>query len=184
MKCDFCDKKATVFLTQLVEGQMKKVCLCDACAKERGVTDPTGFSLADLLLGGAPGAGKGTVTPVKTPISAGGGRKCPGCGFTLEDLQLTSAGDLVDVCSVVPEDEHYPTAMAFCYGFFEGAIRYAEAITGASYHKKLVCAPDGTTRVEAVEVFVTYMNHNVEYLDDAPVDGIYRALIPRWPCKE
>jgi hypothetical protein len=105
-------------------------------------------------------------------------------GFTLEDLQLTSAGDLVDVCSVVPEDEHYPTAMAFCYGFFEGAIRYAEAITGASYHKKLVCAPDGTTRVEAVEVFVTYMNHNVEYLDDAPVDGIYRALIPRWPCKE
>jgi protein arginine kinase activator len=87
MKCDFCEKKATVFLTQLVEGQMRKVCLCDACAKERGVTDPTGFSLTDLLLGGVPGAGKGTVTPVKTPIAAGGGRRCPGCGFTLEDLR-------------------------------------------------------------------------------------------------
>ena len=87
MKCDFCEKKATVFLTQLVEGQMRKVCLCDACAKERGVTDPTGFSLTDLLLGGIPGAGKGTVTNVKTPIAAGGGRKCPGCGFTLEDLR-------------------------------------------------------------------------------------------------
>lgn len=86
MKCDFCDKKATVFLTQLVEGQMKKVCLCDACAKERGVTDPTGFSLADLLLGGM-AAGKGSVTPVKTPIAAGGGRKCPTCGFTLDDLR-------------------------------------------------------------------------------------------------
>jgi protein arginine kinase activator len=83
MKCDFCEKKATVFLTQLVEGQMKKVCLCDQCAKERGVTDPTGFSLADLLLGGIP-AGKGSVTPVKT---GGGGRKCPTCGFTLEDLR-------------------------------------------------------------------------------------------------
>ncbi|MEY5020027.1 MAG: hypothetical protein RLZ22_1115, partial [Verrucomicrobiota bacterium] len=35
MKCDFCDSKASVFLTQLVEGQMKKVCLCNACAKER-----------------------------------------------------------------------------------------------------------------------------------------------------
>jgi hypothetical protein len=57
MKCDFCDKKATVFLTQLVEGQMKKVCLCDQCAKERGVTDPTGFSLADLLLGGVAAGG-------------------------------------------------------------------------------------------------------------------------------
>ena len=61
MKCDFCDNKATVFLTQLVEGQMKKVCLCDGCAKERGVTDPTGFSLADLLLGGLPG-GPGTAS--------------------------------------------------------------------------------------------------------------------------
>lgn len=85
MKCDFCDKKATVFLTQLVEGQMKKVCLCDPCAKERGVTDPTGFSLADLLLGGVPvGAGPGGTTP---PATAGGGRKCPTCGFTLDDLR-------------------------------------------------------------------------------------------------
>jgi protein arginine kinase activator len=85
MKCDFCERKATVFLTQLVEGQMKKVCLCDDCAKERGVTDPTGFSLADLLLGGMPG--KGTVQSVKTPVRGGGGRKCPSCGFTLEDLR-------------------------------------------------------------------------------------------------
>jgi protein arginine kinase activator len=87
MKCDFCDKKATVFLTQLVEGQMKKVCLCDPCAKERGVTDPTGFSLADLLLGGLPGAGAPQAAG-KTPAAAsGGGRKCPTCGFTLDDLR-------------------------------------------------------------------------------------------------
>jgi len=85
MKCDFCENKATVFLTQLVEGQMKKVCLCDPCAKERGVTDPTGFSLTDLLLGGIPGAGKSG--SAKASMSPGGGRKCPGCGFTLEDLR-------------------------------------------------------------------------------------------------
>jgi protein arginine kinase activator len=89
MKCDFCDKKATVFLTQLVEGQMKKVCLCDNCAKERGVTDPTGFSLADLLLGGLPGGpGTATVTASSaTPSPVGNGRKCPTCGFTLDDLR-------------------------------------------------------------------------------------------------
>ncbi len=89
MKCDFCDKKATVFLTQLVEGQMKKVCLCDNCAKERGVTDPTGFSLADLLLGGLPGGpGTSTVTAgLTSPVSTGNGRKCPTCGFTLDDLR-------------------------------------------------------------------------------------------------
>ncbi|MEX1047907.1 MAG: UvrB/UvrC motif-containing protein [Akkermansiaceae bacterium] len=86
MKCDFCDEKATVFLTQLVEGQMKKVCLCDSCAKERGVTDPTGFSLADLLLGGLPG-GPGTVVTNSSTGGIGNGKKCVTCGFTLDDLR-------------------------------------------------------------------------------------------------
>lgn len=84
MKCDFCEKKATVFLTQLVEGQMKKVCLCDPCAKERGVTDPTGFSLADVLLGGAPA---GTPAGKLSQSTSGGGKKCPTCGFSLDDLR-------------------------------------------------------------------------------------------------
>ena len=51
MQCDLCDKKATVFLTQLVEGEMKKMCLCEECAEEKGVTDPSGFSLADSVMG-------------------------------------------------------------------------------------------------------------------------------------
>jgi protein arginine kinase activator len=86
MKCDFCDSKATVFLTQLVEGQMKKVCLCDKCAKEQGVTDPTGFSLADLLLGGLPG-GPGTAPAGQAAGMSGSGKTCPSCGFTLDDLR-------------------------------------------------------------------------------------------------
>ena len=86
MKCDYCDSKATVFLTQLAEGQMKKVCLCENCAKERGVTDPTGFSLADMLPGnfqqpvGKPGNQR------KEKI-AGGAKVCPECGFTFDDFQ-------------------------------------------------------------------------------------------------
>ena len=86
MKCDFCDKKATVFLTQLVEGQMKKACLCDACTKERGVTDPTGFSLADMLLGGLSG-GVGAAAVNSSAISSGSGKKCLTCGFTMDDLK-------------------------------------------------------------------------------------------------
>jgi len=85
MVCDFCEKKASVFLTQLVEGQMKKVCLCESCAKERGVTDPTGFSLADMIIGGVPGH-KAVVTQTHT-TPPGGAKQCPACGFTLEDLR-------------------------------------------------------------------------------------------------
>lgn len=85
MKCDFCDQKATVYLTQLIDGTMKKISLCEPCAKERGVTDPTGFSLADLLLGGT------LTTPAlalsaKKSMHGTSQRACPTCGFTLDDL--------------------------------------------------------------------------------------------------
>jgi protein arginine kinase activator len=86
MKCDYCDSKATVFLTQLAEGQMKKVCLCDSCAKERGVTDPTGFSLAEMLLGDFEKASGGPALQ-RREKSAGGAKVCPECGFTIEDFQ-------------------------------------------------------------------------------------------------
>ena len=49
MNCDVCkSNQATVFLTQIVDGKMQKVNLCESCSKEKGVTDPTGFALADL----------------------------------------------------------------------------------------------------------------------------------------
>lgn len=83
MDCDICGKKARVHLTQLVGGQIKKIALCDECAREKGVTDPTGFALADMLMG-QPGAKAPAVTPVFSQV---GVRRCPECGFTLEDLK-------------------------------------------------------------------------------------------------
>lgn len=82
MDCDICGKKAKVHLTQLVGGQIKKIALCDHCAKEKGVTDPTGFALAEMLLGKNVGT-----TSAPLPFAAGPSRSCPGCGFTIEDLR-------------------------------------------------------------------------------------------------
>jgi hypothetical protein len=39
-----------VHLTQIVNNKVHKVDLCEECAQAKGVTDPSGFSLADLLL--------------------------------------------------------------------------------------------------------------------------------------
>ena len=52
MLCRICKKEeATVHLTQIAGDKMQKVDLCPECAKTKGVNDPTGFSLADLLFG-------------------------------------------------------------------------------------------------------------------------------------
>lgn len=101
-----------------------------------------------------------------------------------DDVKLTSAGELVEMCTLPLNHEHHAVGTAFCYGFFEGAIRYAQAITGAEPERKLVCEPTGTTRRQAVDVFVTYINENPQYQSESTIDGIFRALMTRWPCPE
>ena len=76
LKCDFCAKPATVHLTQIVNNKVHKVDLCEECAQTKGVTDPSGFSLADLLL-------KASLNP----DPAAGGIRCEQCGFTQADFK-------------------------------------------------------------------------------------------------
>ena len=81
MFCDVCkSKEATVFLTQIIEGKMQKVNLCEGCSKEKGVNDPTGFALADLLLG------LGAAQEIETNPA---GARCPVCGFSHADFKKT-----------------------------------------------------------------------------------------------
>lgn len=76
LKCDLCSKPATVHLTQIVNNKVHKVDLCEECAQAKGVTDPNGFSLADLLL-------KASLTPDAPPS----GLRCEHCGFTQNDFK-------------------------------------------------------------------------------------------------
>lgn len=77
MKCDVCSNEATVFLTQIINGQMTTVNLCEACSKAKGVTDELGFGLAEAFLGsGAPAA------PPRNDVLI-----CPSCGFTSAQLK-------------------------------------------------------------------------------------------------
>ena len=79
MKCDVCSKAATVFLTQIINGQMTTVNLCDHCSKEKGVTDTMGFGLAEAF-----------VSPITTnvlPRAGKGELVCPACSFTQSQLK-------------------------------------------------------------------------------------------------
>ena len=81
MLCCVCkEKEAKVHLTQIVGEKMQKVDLCEQCAAQKGVNDPQGFSLADLLLG---------LGASQEMEQATGGQevKCPNCGFTQADFK-------------------------------------------------------------------------------------------------
>ncbi|MSU50840.1 MAG: excinuclease ABC subunit B [Opitutus sp.] len=77
LKCDLCSKPATVHLTQIVHNKVHKVDLCESCAQAKGVTDPSGFSLADLLE-------KASLNPEQL---VAGGVRCERCGFTQNDFK-------------------------------------------------------------------------------------------------
>ncbi len=81
MQCCICkEKEAKVHLTQIVNDKIQKVDLCEQCAKEKGVNDPAGFSLADLLLGlGA--------SQEMEQVAGGADLKCPSCGFSQADFK-------------------------------------------------------------------------------------------------
>ena len=76
IKCSVCGKNANVHLTQIVNGKIHKVDLCESCAQKKGVTDPEGFSLADLLTKTASEA-----APDKLQL------QCPTCGLTAADFR-------------------------------------------------------------------------------------------------
>ncbi len=81
MLCCICkEREATVHLTQITGDKMQKVDLCEECSKTKGINDPAGFNLADLLLG--LGASQ------ELEQAAGGVElKCPRCGFTQADFK-------------------------------------------------------------------------------------------------
>ncbi len=76
LKCDLCNQPATVHLTQIVNNKVHKVDMCEACAQAKGVTDPGGFSLSDLLV-------KASLNPEATAS----GLRCEACGFTPSDFK-------------------------------------------------------------------------------------------------
>ena len=81
MTCDVCKTNtATVYLTQIVDGNMKKIKLGESCAKDKGVSAPPGCALADLLLG----LGESQQVEQGPPTE-----HCPVCGFTQADFKKT-----------------------------------------------------------------------------------------------
>jgi len=97
MNCDLCQtEKATIFFSQMVEGKLQKVNLCKCCADDKGVTDPTGFALADML------EGMGQQTSMDQSINKDD-LVCGSCGFSQSDFKKTGRFGCADCYHVFDE---------------------------------------------------------------------------------
>lgn len=81
MKCDKCEKKATVHLTEIVDGKVMEMHLCEDCAQEQSDVMEQQFGLADLLAGLTDFGKHSPETSSKETL------QCPKCGLTYDDFR-------------------------------------------------------------------------------------------------
>jgi hypothetical protein len=105
--------------------------------------------------------------------------------FTSDDFHIRSAQDLVDVCSVAPNDKLYTAAVHFCEGFVVGAWQYHQAQANGPEGRRLVCPPDPPpTRDQAVAMFVAWSGTHPDRMAEPGVEALFRFLIEKYPCPE
>lgn len=86
-----------MFLTQIVNGQVSELALCETCARAKGLFDPQSLTFAEKFF---PEEFKkrvdklvreltGSETAPRTPAPVSMLSKCPVCGFSIEDFRRT-----------------------------------------------------------------------------------------------
>jgi protein arginine kinase activator len=80
MKCDLCEKEAVVHLTQVVNGEMKEVHLCEEHAVAQGIDLNSPISITDILMGLS-----GPQKNIASELSLA----CPRCGLAREEFRKT-----------------------------------------------------------------------------------------------
>jgi protein arginine kinase activator len=90
MECEVCKKReATYHVTQIVDNDMRKVDLCEGCAKEKGVSDPMGFALGGFLQEAAKLAATGEPAEERKEPRDGKGLQCARCGMGQAEFKKT-----------------------------------------------------------------------------------------------
>jgi hypothetical protein len=103
----------------------------------------------------------------------------------IEDFELRTAEDLVDLCAVPDSDQMVEAARGFCYGFLSGVNHYHRAINAGAKASPLYCLPEsGVSRADAARMYVEWSQKNAKHLKEPPVDNVMRFAVATWPCKQ
>lgn len=104
---------------------------------------------------------------------------------TAAEVEVRTATDLVNICSIADDDPRIEGARGFCYGFLSGAAQYHQAANAGKKGKPLFCLPEQkVTRAEGARLFVAWAKSNPQHMGEAPVDALTRFAVATWPCKQ
>ena len=108
----------------------------------------------------------------------------PGTGLSEDTFRVKTTADLVRLCEATPNDSSGIAALHFCHGFTVGAFQYHQIATAAEGKKPLVCAPNPPpTRNDAIADFVAWAKQNPQQMNLPPVEGLFRYMAQKYPCR-
>ena len=114
-------------------------------------------------------------------LLAQGGEKV--LGLTTDNFQLDSAQELLEICTLEAAHPDYQTAVGFCYGFISGGGHFHRALSQGPDFDAITCPPREITHDQVVRVFAAYARDNPQYMEEAPMDVLFRAAAAEWPCE-
>jgi hypothetical protein len=108
-----------------------------------------------------------------------------GAAVTEADFEVKTTQNLLNLCTVSPNDPRYREALHFCHGYLVGAYHYHLAETDGEGGKLLVCPPTPPpSRNETFQMFIAWVQAHPQYLNERPVETEFRFLTEKWPCQK
>ncbi|MGD8951185.1 MAG: Rap1a/Tai family immunity protein [Desulfobacterales bacterium] len=102
----------------------------------------------------------------------------------VEDFQVKTTKDLVDLCTAPNSHPLALQAIHFCHGYLVGAFHYYAASVSGPNGLPLVCPPDPRpSRDETIGMFIQWVKDRPQYWNELPVESEFRFLIELWPCQ-
>lgn len=100
-----------------------------------------------------------------------------------EDFKVKTTKNLINLCTVAPEDPLAPQAIHFCHGYLVGAFHYYAASRKGSEGAQMFCLPEEVpSRDETIEEFVAWAKDHPDYWGELPVETEFRFFSEIWPC--
>jgi hypothetical protein len=96
-------------------------------------------------------------------------------------LQARTAGELAALCAADPASPAADAKINYCHGFAQGAVDDRLHFAG---DKKPFCFPNPTpSRSATLKEFVAWVRSNPANHDLPVLEGLFRFLEERFPCK-
>jgi Rap1a immunity proteins len=96
-------------------------------------------------------------------------------------LRVNTASDLAELCGANPKDTAADAKINYCHGFAQGAVDVELRRAG---DKKPFCFPSPSpSRSATLTEFVNWVRALPEHRSLNALDGLFRFLGERFPCK-